>query len=457
MSINNSAKKSKQQSTKISRRDFINSALTAAAFTIVPRQVLGGRAYTAPSDKLNVACIGIGGRGGASVNGVKNENIVALCDVDKKQGGKAFENYPRTKHYTDFRKMLDEMDNQIDAVTVATPDHTHAVACMDAIRRGKHVYCEKPLAHSIYDIRELMKAARKHKVITQLGNQGHSYDDIRRFCEWIWDGAIGNVHTIHAACGSNYSRISQLNRRNEKHEVPSGLDWDLWLGPAEYRPYNPMYLPGSWRGWMPFGSGVIGDWICHVVDPVFWALDLGAPSTIQAAAKDYDPKKHADTFPAGSIITFEFPANNKRGPVKLLWYNGTEQIPRPKELEEGRKVPRTGAVVIGEKGTITYGSHGASGVRIIPETKMQAYKRPEPTLRRVKGHHQDWLKAIKNNRPAGSNFDYGGPLTELARLGIIAIQMLGHKLIWDSENMRFTNCDEANQYIKPPYRQGWAL
>jgi predicted dehydrogenase len=456
MSINEPAKK-KQPGTKISRRDFMNSAVAAAAFTIVPRHVLGGKAYAAPSDKLNIACIGVGGRGGANLNGVKNENIVALCDVDKKQGGKAFENYPKAKHYTDFRKMLDEVDNEIDAVVVSTPDHTHAVACMDAIRRRKHLYCEKPLAHSIYEIRELMKAAREHKIITQLGNQGHSFDHIRVFCEWIWDGAIGNVHTIHAACGANHCRIEQLSKRDEYHEIPPTLDWDLWLGPAQYRKYNPMYLPGRWRAWIPFGSGTIGDWICHVVDPVFWALELGAPKTIKAEAKDYDPKKHADTFPAGSKITFKFPANDKRSPVKLIWYSGTETIPRPKELEEGRKVPRTGAIVVGDKGKIMYGSHGASGVRIIPETKMKAYTLPEQKIPRTKGHHNDWLDAVKNNRPAGSNFDYGGPLTELARLGIIAIRMLGRKLKWDSENMRFTNCDDANQYVNPPSRKGWNL
>ena len=214
MNIKNQAKKTKAQGTKISRRDFMNRAIAAAAFTIVPRYVLGGKAYAAPSDKLNIACIGIGGRGGANLNGVRGENIVALCDVDMRRAGKAFENYPSAKCYTDFRKMLDEMDNQIDAVVVSTPDHTHAAACMEAIRRGKHLYCEKPLAHSIYEIRELMKAARKHKVITQLGNQGHSFDHIRIFCEWIWDGAIGNVHTIHAACSANHSKISQLSKRH---------------------------------------------------------------------------------------------------------------------------------------------------------------------------------------------------------------------------------------------------
>jgi predicted dehydrogenase len=445
------------KSKRLNRREFLHKAAgSVAAFTIVPRHVLGA-GKTAPSDKLNIACIGVGGRGGASVGACSGENIVALCDVDMRRASGQFKKFPRAKNYHDFRKMLDEMDNQIDAVTVATPDHTHAVACMDAIRRRKHVYCEKPLAHSIYEIRELMKAARKHKVVTQLGNQGHSFDHIRLFCEWIWDGAIGDVYEVHAGCTADHCKIDQLSKRSEKHDIPPELDWDLWLGPAKYRTYNPMYLPGSWRGWMPFGSGTIGDWVCHVVDPVFWALDLGAPKTIQAQAEGYDPKVHADTFPHGSVITFEFPAKGKRGPVKLLWHSGRKVIPRPVELEEGRKLSKTGAIVIGDKGKIMYGSHGAGGVRIIPESKMKAYKQPPQTLPRVRGHHNDWLQAIKNNKQAGSNYDYGGPLTELAQLGIIAMKMLGRKLEWDGQNMRFTNCDEANQCINPPYREGWTL
>lgn len=442
---------------KTSRRQFLRDAVgTATAFTIVPRDVLGA-GQKPPSEKLNIACIGVGGRGGDNVGGVSRENIVALCDVDMRRAGKAIENHPSAKQYRDFRKMLDEMDSKIDAVAVSTPDHTHAVACMAAIKRGKHVYCEKPLAHSIYEIRELMKAAREHKVVTQLGNQGHSFEHIRLFCEWIWDGAIGNVREIHAFCDANHSKIHQLSRVSERHEIPPELDWDLWLGPAQERPYNPMYLPGSWRGWMPFGSGTIGDWVCHVVDPVFLALDLGAPTTIQAQAKEYDPKKHADTFPAGTIITYEFPAKNKRGPVKLVWFDGVEKPPRPADLEPERNVPGTGAIVFGDKGTIMYGSHGAGGVRIIPEAKMKEYKLPAKTLPRVKGHYEDWIEAIKNKAQPGSYFDYGGPLTELAQLGIIATKMLGQKLQWDSQNMRFSNCDEANQFINPPYRQGWTL
>lgn len=442
---------------KTSRRFFLKKATTAAAaFTIVPRHVLG-KGSTAPSNKLNIACIGVGGRGGSNLGGVSRENIVALCDVDTRRAGKAFEKYPQAKKYRDFRRMFDEMGNKIDAVTVSTPDHTHALTCMAAIRRGKHVYCEKPLAHSIYEIRELMKATRKHKVVTQLGNQGHSSEHIRMFCEWIWNGAIGRVHEIHAACGANHCKIDQLPRRSEKHEVPPELDWDLWLGPAKYRRYNPMYLPGSWRGWMPFGSGTIGDWVCHVVDPSFWALDLGSPVSIQAQAKNYNPKKHADTFPAGSIITFHFPAKGRRGPIKLVWYDGKEKLPRPKDLEAERKVPSTGAIVYGDKGTIMHGSHGAGGVRIIPESKMKAYKLPAKSLPRARGHHNNWLQAIKKGRQAGSNFDYGGPLTEIARLGIIATRMPGRKLEWDGNKVRFTNCEEANQFINPPSRKGWVL
>ncbi|MBN1126054.1 MAG: Gfo/Idh/MocA family oxidoreductase [Sedimentisphaerales bacterium] len=442
----------------ISRRTFLsNTAGSIAAFTVVPRHILGGVAHAAPSDKLNIAHIGISGRGGAQLDGCKGENTVALCDVDLRRAGGAFEQFPDAKQYRDFRKMFDEMEDKIDAVCVSTPDHTHAVAAMAAIKRGKHVYCEKPLAHSVYEIRALMKAAREHNVVTQLGNQGHSYNTIRTFCEWIWDGAIGDVHTIHAGCNANNSRMNQLSRVGEEHEVPRELNWDLWLGPAPWRRYNPIYLPGSWRSWTPFGSGTIGDWICHVVDPVFWALDLGSPVSVQAQADGWNPRKHRDTYPPGDTVKFEFAAKGDRKPVTLFWFSGQRRIPRPKMLEVGRKDPDTGAVVYGDKGTIQYDSHGASGVRIIPEPAMRAYKRPEETIPRVPGHHQDWLRAVKEGGKAGSNFDYGGPLTELAQLGIVAMKMLGQKLEWDGPNMKFTNNDEANKYLNPPYREGWTL
>jgi len=349
------------------------------------------------------------------------------------------------------------MEKKIDAVVVGTPDHTHAVAAMAAIKRGKHVYCEKPLAHSVGEVRALMKAAREYKVVTQLGNQGHSYDTIRVFCEWIWDGAIGNVHTIHCGCSAVNSGIDNLPRLGEKHDVPPELEWDLWLGPAKERPYHSFYLPGRWRGWVPFGNGTIGDWVCHVVDPVFWALDLGAPRTVVAEVKDYDPKTQGDAFPKGDIITFEFSAKAGRGPITLIWHSGTEKIPRAKELEPDRKGVNTGAYVYGDKGVIMYGSHGANPVRIIPETVMRAYKSPEQKIPRVKGHHHDWLRAIREGGKAGSDFSYGGPLTEISMLGVIALKIPGTKLQWDAANMLFTNCDQANQFINPPYRKGWTL
>ena len=251
-----------------------------------------------------------------------------------------------------------------------------------------------------------MKAAAEHKVVTQLGNQGHSTDSIRTFCEWIWDGAIGNVHTIHAGCAGRNSGLRYLSRLKDKEEVPANLDWDLWLGPSPFRPYHRFYLPGSWRGWMPFGNGTVGDWTCHVVDPVFWALDLGVPKTIQAQVKDYDFKTQGDSFPGGEIITYEFPAKGKRGPVTMHWYSGDQKIPRPKDLEPGRSPVATGAVVLGDKGTIMYGSHGAGGVRIIPEAKMRAYKLPRKTIPRAPhgSHHQDRAAGHPQGRQVGLRF-----------------------------------------------------
>lgn len=425
---------------------------------VVPRHVIAGSGSLPPSERINLAAIGIGGMGAADIDALApNTNIVALCDVDSSHAAGTFKKFPDAKQFRDFRKMLDAVEKQIDAVLVATPDHFHAVAAIAAIKRGKHVYCEKPLAHSIHEVRELMRAAKEHSVVTQLGNQGHSFDSIRNFCEWIWDGAIGKVHTIHAGCRAVNSGLDHLSSVGKHFDVPATLDWDQWLGPAKQREYNPAYLPASWRGWTPFGNGTVGDWTCHVVDPVFWALDLGAPATIRAEVKNYDPKIQGDAFPKGEIITYEFPAKGERGPITMNWYSGIERIPRPPELEADEKDVDTGAVVIGDKGTIVYGSHGAGQVRLIPQARMDAYKRPAQTIPRVKEHHWDWLQAIKNGKKSGSDFSYGGPLTEIALLGVIAIKMPGTKLEWDAQQMQFRNCTEANEWINPSYRQGWTL
>jgi len=337
---------------RLSRRDFLRAGgALAATITIAPRHVIAGSGQTSPSEKLNIAAIGASGMGAGDIDAVApGNNIVALCDVDERYARRTFEKYPQAKRFRDFRKMFDAMEKEIDAVVVATPDHTHAVAAMASIKRRKHVYCEKPLAHSVYEVRALMKAAKRYSVVTQLGNQGHSYGSIRDFCEMVWDGAIGKVHTIHAGCAAVNSGIDQLARLKEQHPVPDTLDWDLWLGPAQYRPYHPVYLPGSWRGWVPFGNGTVGDWVCHVVDPVFWALDLGAPTSVIAKVEDYDFKTQGDAFPKGEVITYEFPANNKRGPITMHWYSGTKRIPRPPELDPDEKSIETGRWSWGTKG-----------------------------------------------------------------------------------------------------------
>ncbi len=445
----------------LTRRAFLGKTGTAAAgLTIAPSGIFGGG--IPPSRKLNIAFIGVGGRGGSNLGGLSGgNNVVALCDADDGRAKDAFKKHPDAKKYRDFRKMLDELDKSLDAVSVSTPDHTHAVAAMDAIRRGKHVYCEKPLAHSVHEVRALMKAAREKKVVTQLGNQGHSSNSIRQCVEWIRDGAIGKVGEVHASCSAVHCKIRELPKLSEKHEVPPELDWDLWLGPALERPYNPLYLPGKWRGWKPFGNGTIGDWVCHVVDPAFWALDLGHPRTVEAVSlEDYDPVEHADTFPVGSTFRFEFPARGDRGPVTLFWYSGShhKKKRRPDDMPEKQELPPTGAVILGDKGAIVHGSHGAGGVKIVPDAKMKAYKQPAPSIPRVGGHHQDFLEAIRDGRKAGSDFaEYGGPLTEIAMLGIVAMNFPQRKLTWDAEKVEFTDCKEANRYINPPYRKGWTL
>jgi len=443
---------------KLSRRRFLrNSTAIVATASVVPASVLGLRGATPPSEKLNIACIGIGGRGKDDLDGVSGQNIVALCDVDQRHAGASFKRFPNAKAYQDFRKMLDEVEKQIDAVVVATPDHTHAVAAIRAIKMGKHVYCEKPLAHSVHEVRALMMAARQYKVVTQLGNQGHSFDSNRTFQEAIRDGAIGTVREVHAFCASSYSQIDRLPQLKEHPSIPPTLDWDLWLGPVPYRPYNPAYLPGSWRGWSAFGTGIIGDWTCHVIDPVFWALDLRFPTTVMAETGDYDPAIHGETFPKGTTIHYQFPAQGNRPAVKITWYDGDHKAPRPDELKPGAQLPGIGAVVIGDKGKILYGSHGATSWRIIPESKMDAYHQPSPTLPRSPGHYEEWIAACKAGRPAGSSFDYGGPLTEVALLGIIAIRLRNQELAWDGPSMKFTNSPEANKLLTPTFRTGWTL
>jgi len=451
----------------IDRRAFLGGAAGAvAAFTIVPSSVLGGAGGQPPSEKLNLAAIGIGGMGASNINACSTENFVALCDVDDGYAGKVFGKFPNAKKYKDFRVMLDKEDKNIDGVVIATPDHTHGVVAMACLQRRKHIYLQKPLAHSIWEVRKLTEAAREAKVQTQMGNQGHSSDEIRMLNEWIADGAIGPVHEVYAwtdrpVGGDPWSDFPIMARPKETPEVPKTMDWDLWLGPVQYRPYHPIYHPMSWRGFWDFGTGPLGDMGCHIIDPAFWVLKLGQPTRVEATTTHYQPDVAAETFPRASIIRYEFPARGDMPPVKLTWSDGRLMPPRPRELEPGRRLEGSGALFIGEKGTIMHGSHGAGGVRIIPETKMRAYKRPEKTLPRVKGgqsgHEQDWIRACKDGQPASSSFEYGGPLTEMVLLGVLAMRFKDAPLEWDAANLKVTNLPEADKLIHPPFRDGWVL
>ncbi len=450
----------------LTRRRFLRDVgLGVATFQVVGAGVLRGADGAGANGRLNVAGIGIGSQGGGDIDAVAGEgqNIVALCDVDEEYAGKKFAQYEKARRFRDYRVMLDEMGSGIDAVVIGTPDHTHAVIALEAMRRGKHVYCEKPLAHSVGEVRRLTQAAREHKVVTQLGNQGHSSGSIRRLCEWVWAGAVGTVHTVHAGCDAFkevYCQMRHLGKLDERPEVPKGLDYDLWLGPVPYRPYSPLWVHWNWRGWMPFGTGTVGDWYCHVMDPSFWALGLEAPLAVRAEVKDYDPAKHGLTYPPAAKITFEFPAKEGRGPVTVVWHDGNETIPRPSGFGVEDKVPGIGAILFGEKGMIVHGSHGAGGCRLLPDALMEAHsgrQAPAEKLVRVKNHAWDWLEAIRTGRAAGSHFGFGGPLTQAALLGAIAIRFPGERLVWDNQAARFANHEAATALVDPPYREGWRV
>jgi predicted dehydrogenase len=448
----------------LTRRTFVTKTIAASAFMIVPRHVIGGPGYKAPSDTLNIAGIGVAGMGGADLNDMETENIVALCDVDWQHAAKTFEKYPKAKRYKDFRVMLEKQKDS-DAVVVATPDHVHAVASMAAIKAGKHVYTEKPLSYTVYEARQLMLAARQAGVATQMGTQGHAMESARLLCEWIWDGAIGDVHEVHA--WTPHPVWPQgLDRPTETPPIPDTLAWDLWLGPAPYRPYHPCYLPRMWRGWWDFGTGGLGDMGCHIFDHIVWSLKLGPPKSIEASHSwfvptglNWDKPFNKESYPRASIVTYRFPARTGFPDLKLVWYDGGLLPPRPEELEDGRKMGDQygGVLYVGSKGKILCGSHGARGVRIIPETAMQAYQQPPKTLERnTIGHRQQWIAACKGGPKTDVGYDYAAPMTETVLLGNIALRT-GEKLYWDAQEFRFTNSEAANQYLHREYRAGWSL
>ncbi len=441
----------------LSRRQFAaRTAMAALSAAIVPGRVLGAQA---PSNKLNIAAIGIGGMGAANLKACESENIIALCDVDQVYSAKTRALYPKATFYTDYRAML-EKEKGIDAVVIATPDHTHATITMGALQAGKHVYCQKPLTHTVFEARAITEVARRYKVVTQMGNQGHSFESMRLLKEWLDAGAIGNVTEVHAwtdrpVGGDPWSDFAVMARPTDTPPVPVTLDWDKWLGPVAFRPYHPAYHPLKWRAWLDFGTGPLGDMGCHILDPAFWALELGPPQSVEATSTHYEAAVASETYPRASIVRYAFPARGNRPPVKLTWYDGRLLPPMPPELEPGRSLPGSGALLVGDKGTILHGSHGADGVRLIPETRMQQYERPPRTLRRViEGHEGDWIRACKegpNGVPPCSPFEYGGALTEMVLLGVLAIRMKDQRLDWDSQNLTFTNNEEANALLRIQY------
>jgi len=442
----------------ITRRGFMGRAAVAAApFMVLPRHVVGGVGTTPPSEKLNLAFIGAGGRAGESLRELRNENIVALCDVDEERAAHAFKSFPEAKKYRDFREMLDK-EQGIDAVVVSTPDHTHAVASMAAIQHGKHVYCEKPLTRTVHEARALAQAAREAKVATQMGNQGMAFEGNRLLNEWIADGAIGAVREVHAwsdrpTHGGKLFWAQGIERPTDTPPVPPTLDWDLWLGPAPYRPYHPAYAPFVWRGWWDFGSGGLGDMGIHNLAPVFAALQLGAPTHIEASST----LVFEETLPLACMVHYEFPARGDLPPVRLHWYDGGLVPPRPEELEPELELDREdGVILVGDKGKILIEGWGGRSPRLIPQAKMDAYQQPPKTLPRSIGHHAEWVAACKGEGETRSNFDFAGPLTEAVLLGTLAVRT-GKRLEWDAAQMQVTNVPEANELLHYPYREGWTL
>lgn len=472
------------ENIRTTRRDFIKvSASAAAAFTIVPRAVLGGPNYVPPSDKMNVAIIGAGGQGLVDMdNLIKFPEIqyVAVADPMEKWDYREFyfgsdagrlaakekieqyyaeqkdtASYKGCTVYKDFREML-EVETDINAITVETTDNLHALAAMAGLKKGKHVYCQKPLTHDIYEARMLTLAARTAGVATQMGNQGHAMESNRLVYEWIQAGVIGDVTEVHSWTDRPHGMWPQgIDAPTETPSLPRVLDWNLWLGPAPYRPYHPIYLPFRWRGFWDFGTGSLGDMGCHILDTPVWALDLSHPTSIEAVMNTPYSK---DTYPVASIIRYEFPKRGSKPPVTLTWYDGGLTPFRPKELEEGRRMGDEdgGTIFYGSKGTLMCSTYGQNA-RLIPESEMKNFKQPPKILKRSEGIYSEWVNACRGGAPATSNFEVSGPLTEIVLLGNVALRFPGTRLYYDGENMQVTNVEAANQYIKRTYEGGWSL
>ena len=502
-------------SSQINRRYFfygsvLAGAVPAAGFGSSPSLKMLG--YKSPNEKLNIASIGAGGKAASDIDGCSSENIVALCDVDEKRAAAKFKQYESAPKYKDYRKMLDEQAKNIDAVIVTVPDHMHATAAIAAMERGKHVYCQKPLTRTVWEARQMMEAANKYKVATQMGNQGYSNEGTRQVAEIVWSGELGQVKEVHAWTDRPLWPQGQTEIPAAE-DIPSTLDWDLWLGSAEKRPftaggkdfksqYGGFYLPFNWRGFYDFGCGALGDMACHILGAPNMALKLGAPTSVECIMKEGTSKFQ---FPKKSITRFNFPARGAMGPVTIYWHDGIKGSPkiegvptdewigdlpslmtaggrgqggngrpqRPaytgitgrvfnleayqalKAASEVRHPTPNGSVFIGDKGLLTTGTYGEQ-TRLLPTEKMADFRMPDPLLTRSPGHYRDWIRACKGGDPSCSNFNVAAPFVEWMLLGVIALRVEG-KLEWDAAKMRFTNNHEANQYLKPSLRKGFTI
>lgn len=402
------------------------------------------RAERSPNEKLNVACIGIGGQGGFQLNGVSGQNVVALCDVDDKRAGGAYGRFPRAKKFYDFRKMFDAMEKQIDAVTVSTPDHAHFHPSMMALGLGKHLYCEKPMAHSVWEIRQMTNLAAEKKLATQLGVQRHTIGNVHRVVELIQAGAIGPVTEVHSWIGSSRG---MPGIPADKPPVPDHLKWDLWLGPATERPYHSAYCPYNWRFWWDFGTGETGNWGCHILDIPFWALGLKYPTGAAGAG----PPVHAQTTPKSMTTKFEFPAEGKRPAVTLHWYQAGGGPPILKE--KGLPAGGNNTLFIGKEGMLLC---GFGKRKLYPEEKFADFKPPAQTIPNSPGFHREWINACKGGEPATCNFDYSGPMSETVILGNVAYRA-GGEFYWSAKDLKVSGSQAAQNLIRTPFRKGWEV
>ena len=445
----------------LSRRTFLQSAGTGvAALGLAPgparaaaEPIRQGRLID-PSRKLNLACIGCGGKGVSDVTGVSGENIVALCDVDAAQARQIFGRFPKLPKYQDYRRMLRELDDRIEAVTISTPDHTHHAIAMLAISLGKHVFVQKPMARLVGETRDLLLAARRHRVVTQMGNQGHAGEGVRLAREWVQAGLIGPVREVHVwtkkmELGPYKSAVKSRPAPGE--QPPATLDWNLWNGPAPARPYSAEYHPRRWRNWWDFGGGALGDIGCHTMDAPFYALDLGAPEWVQA---DCAPT-NGETFPDWSVITYQFPARGTQPAVRLVWYDGGKLPPRPPGLEPERTLEeRYGYYFLGDSGVIYDPSEKCASPRLLPEARMREAKLPPKSIPRVPGGDpfREWIAACKGGPVPGSSFEYAAPLTEAVMLGNVALRAPGRRLRWDAANLRLPDAPELERHLRAESR-----